>query len=109
MKHLYEMLCGFEAWSLTLSDEAKFRVFENRIFRKIYRLIHDSESDKWRIQHNFNIHEGYNRSNETLKSRRLSWAGHLDRMGEDRTEFRPQRVDLGSKLCNKETSGDTKA
>jgi hypothetical protein len=30
------VLCGCEAWSLTLREEHRLRVFENRVLRKIF-------------------------------------------------------------------------
>jgi hypothetical protein len=30
------VLCGHETWSLTLREELKLRVFENRVLRKIF-------------------------------------------------------------------------
>jgi hypothetical protein len=30
------VLCGCETWSLTLRDEHRLRVFENRMLRKIF-------------------------------------------------------------------------
>jgi hypothetical protein len=29
-------LCGFETWSLTVGEEHRLRVFENRVLRKIF-------------------------------------------------------------------------
>jgi len=29
-------LCGFETWSLTLREERRLRVFENRVLRRIF-------------------------------------------------------------------------
>jgi len=30
------VLCGFETWSLTLREECRLRVFENRVLRRIF-------------------------------------------------------------------------
>jgi len=30
------VLCGCETWSLTLKEEYRLRVFENRVLRKIF-------------------------------------------------------------------------
>jgi hypothetical protein len=33
---LHVVLCGCETWSLTLREERRLRVFENRMLRRIY-------------------------------------------------------------------------
>jgi hypothetical protein len=35
------VLCGRETWSLTLRDEHRLRVFENRVLRRIFGLKRD--------------------------------------------------------------------
>jgi len=30
------VLCGFETWSLTLREESRLRVFENRVLRRMF-------------------------------------------------------------------------
>jgi len=45
------VLYGCEAWSLTLREEHSLRVFENRIFRRIFGPKRD-ENGKWRRHHN---------------------------------------------------------
>jgi hypothetical protein len=47
-KILPVVLCGFETWSLTLKEEQRLRVFENRVLRKIcvtweWRRLHNEE------------------------------------------------------------------
>lgn len=38
--------------SLTLSDEAKLMMFENKVLKTIYRRIQDEDSGEWRQRHN---------------------------------------------------------
>ena len=45
------VLYGCETWSLTLRDESRVRVFENRILRRIFRAKRDENGD-WRRLHN---------------------------------------------------------
>ena len=45
------VLYGCEAWSLTLRDERKIRVFEDRILRRIFGSKRDVHWD-WRRLHN---------------------------------------------------------
>ena len=41
------VLCGCEAWPLTLREERRLRVFENRISRRIF-VPKKNENDEWR-------------------------------------------------------------
>jgi hypothetical protein len=47
------VLYGCEAWSLTLREESRLRVFENRILRRIFGPKRD-ENGEWRKLHNEN-------------------------------------------------------
>lgn len=50
-----------ETRSLTLLDEAKFGVLENRLFKTIYGRIHDKDSGELRQRHNDELFELYDR------------------------------------------------
>jgi hypothetical protein len=41
-----------ETWSLTLSEEHRMRVFENRVLRRIFRPKRDEVTGEWRMLHN---------------------------------------------------------
>lgn len=84
-----------KSFSLTLSDEAKFRVYTNKILGKIYGSMRDENSGK--LRHNDELLELCDRPviGQTLKSVRLRWVGHVVRMGEERT---PLRVLMGKYL-----------
>jgi hypothetical protein len=43
---------GCETWSLTLREEQRLRVFENRVLRRIFRPKSDEVTGKWRKLHN---------------------------------------------------------
>ena len=45
------MLNGCETWSLTLREEHRLRIFENRILRRVYGPKRD-ENGEWRRLHN---------------------------------------------------------
>jgi hypothetical protein len=49
-----------------------------------------SEDGSWRKLHNDELHNLYSSSNtvRVVKSRRMRWAGHVARMGEDRGLYR---------------------
>jgi hypothetical protein len=46
------VLYGCETWSLTLREECKQRVFENRVLRKIFGLMRDEVTGEWKKLHN---------------------------------------------------------
>jgi hypothetical protein len=83
------VLYGCETWSLTLGEEHRLRVFENRVLRKIFGPKR-KEDGSWRKLHNDELHGLYSSPNivRVIKSRRLRWAGHVARMGEGRGAYR---------------------
>ena len=80
------VLYGCETWSLTLREERKLRVFENMVLRRIFGPRRDEVTEEWRRLHNEEINELYSSPNivRVIKSRRMRWAGHVARMGEER-------------------------
>ena len=46
------VLYGYETWSLTLREERKLRVFENRVLRRIFGPKRDEGKRDWRKLHN---------------------------------------------------------
>jgi hypothetical protein len=74
---------------LTLREEHRLRVFENRILRKIFGPKRE-EDVSWRKLHNDELHDVYSSPNivRVIKSRRMRWAGHVARMGEGRDVYR---------------------
>jgi hypothetical protein len=46
------VLYGCETWSLTLKEEGRLRVFENRVLRKVFGPRRDEITGKWRKLHN---------------------------------------------------------
>ena len=83
------VLNGCKTWSLTLGEESRLRVFENRILRRIFGPKRD-ENGEWRRLHNEEFHSLYRLPNvvRVIKSRRLRWAGHVVRMEEGRSAFK---------------------
>jgi len=46
------VLCGCETWSLTLREERRLRVFENRVLRRIFGPKRDEVAGEWRKPRN---------------------------------------------------------
>ena len=42
------VLYGYETWSLTLREEHRLRVFENRVLRRVFRPKKDGVTGQWR-------------------------------------------------------------
>ena len=84
------VLYGCEPWSLTLREERKLRVFENRVLRRIFGPRRDEITREWRRLHNEELNDLYSSPNivRVIKSRRMRWAGHVVRMGEDTGVYR---------------------
>jgi hypothetical protein len=83
-------LYGCESWPLTLREECRVRVFENRVLRRIFGPKRDEVTGEWRRLHNKELYVLYYTRNiiRVMKSRRLRWAGHVARMGERRGAYR---------------------
>ena len=79
------VLYGCETWSLTLREERKVKLFENMVLRRIFGPRRDDVTGKWRRLHNEELNDLYCSPNivRVIKSRRMRWAGHVARMGED--------------------------
>ena len=71
-----------ETLSLTLREE---RVFENMVLRRIFGPRRDEVMGEWRRRHNEELNDLYSSPNivRVIKSRRMRWAGHVARMGEE--------------------------
>jgi hypothetical protein len=79
-----------ETWSLTLREEHRLRVFENRVLRRIFVPKRNEVTGEWRKLHNEELHDLYFSPSiiRIIKSRRMSWAGHIAQMGEKRNAYR---------------------
>ncbi|KAJ4430010.1 hypothetical protein ANN_22218 [Periplaneta americana] len=84
------ILYGCETWTLTLREEHRLRVFENKVLRKIFGAKRDEVTGEWRKLHNTELHALYSSPDiiRNIKSRCLRWAEHVARMGESRNAYR---------------------
>jgi hypothetical protein len=73
-----------------LREEHRFRVFENRVLRRIFGPKRDEVTGEWRKLHSEELHNLYSSPDiiTQVKSRRMRWAGHVARMGEDRKVYK---------------------
>jgi hypothetical protein len=76
------VLYGCETWSLTLREERRLRVFENRMLRKVFGPKRDEVTGEWKKLHNEELNDLYSLPNivRVVKSRRMRWAGHVARI-----------------------------
>jgi hypothetical protein len=94
-----------ETWSVTLREEHRLRVFENRVLRRLFGPKRDEVTGEWRKLHNEELHNLYS-SPDTIrqvKSRRMRWAGHVARMEVESVQG------FGGKTGRKKATGKIKA
>jgi len=53
------VLYGSETWSLTLGEECRLRVYENRVLRRIFGSKRDEVTEEWRKLHNKELNDLY--------------------------------------------------
>jgi hypothetical protein len=66
--------------------ERRLRVFENRLFRRIFELKRDEVTREWIKLHTGELNDLYCSANivRVTKSRRMGRAGHVARIGAER-------------------------
>jgi hypothetical protein len=65
-------------------------VFDNNVLRRIFGPKRDEVTEERRKLHNAELHNLYSSSDiiRQVKSRRMRWAGHVARMGEERKLYK---------------------
>jgi len=84
------VLYGCETWSLTLREERKQRVYENRVMRRVFVSKRDEVTGEWRKLYNEEFRDLYSLPNivRVVKSRRMRWPWHVARMGRGESVYR---------------------
>jgi len=77
------VLYGCETWSHTLREEHRLRMFENRVLRRILSPKRNEVTGEWRKLHIVGLNDLFSSPNivRMIKSRRMSWVGHVARVG----------------------------
>jgi hypothetical protein len=77
---------GCETWSLTLREERRLGVFENRMLRRIFGPKRGEVLREWRKLHNKELNDLYSSPiiMRVIKSRRMRWAGHVPSLEEEK-------------------------
>jgi len=80
-------LYGCETWSLTLKEEQRLRVSENRMLKRIFGRERGEVAGGWRGLHNEELHNLYTYLNivRVPNSRKKIWTRHVARMGKMRS------------------------
>ena len=80
------VLYGCETWSETLREERKWRVFENMVLRRIFGPRRDEVTGERRRLHKEELNDLYSSLTivQVIKSKKMRWAWHVVRMGEER-------------------------
>ena len=65
-------------------------MFANMVLRRIFGTMRDEVKGDWRRLHNEELNDLHSSPNIVwmIKSRRMRWAGHVARMGEERWVYR---------------------
>jgi len=73
-----------------LREERKLRLFENMALRRIFGPRSDEVTAEWRRLLDEELNDLYSSPNivRVIKSKRMRWAGHVARMGEERGVYR---------------------
>jgi hypothetical protein len=68
-----------ETWPLTVREEHKLRVFENRVLRRIFGSKRDGVTGGWNKLHNKELHNLYSSLSiiRIMKLRRIRWTGYV--------------------------------
>jgi hypothetical protein len=91
---------GCETWSVKLKENHKLRVFKNRVLRRTFGSSRNEVMEEWSKLHSGELYNLYSSPTiiRQIKSRRMSWVGHVACMGEKSVQG------FGGKAQRKETT-----
>jgi hypothetical protein len=93
-----------ETWLLTLGEERRLRVFENRVLRRLFGPKRDEVSGEWGKLQNEGHNDLYSPNIiRVIKLREIEWVGHVASMEERRGA---NRVFLGRNLRERDYLAD---
>jgi hypothetical protein len=79
---------GHDSWSLTLREEHRLRVFENRVLRRIFGPKRDEVMKEWRKLHKKELRDLYfTKYNKNDQAEEDEMGGHVAQMGEKGTRI----------------------
>jgi hypothetical protein len=83
------VLYGWETWLLTLREECRHRVFDNKVLR-IFGPNRGKVTREWRRLDNEELNDLYSSLSivQVIKTRRVRWVGHVACMRERRGIYR---------------------
>jgi hypothetical protein len=81
------VLYGCETWSLTLREEGRLRVFENRVLRRMFGPKREEVTGEWRRVHKEGLYASSPNAIRVIKSRIRGRAGYVARLGERRCAY----------------------
>jgi hypothetical protein len=75
---------------MTVREEHKLGMLENRVLRRIFGGKRDGVMGGWRKLHNEEFHNLYSSPSiiRIIKPRRMRWVGHVAQMGMKRNVYR---------------------
>ena len=81
---------GVNLGRLHCGRKGSWGCFENTVLRRIFGPRRDEVTGEWRRLHNEELNNLYSSPSivRVIKSRRMRWAGHVARMGEERGVYR---------------------
>jgi hypothetical protein len=85
-----DVIYGYETWSLTLREERRLSVFENRVLRRIFGPTRDEVTGEEIKLHTEELRDLYYSPTivRVIKSRRTRWAGPITHKGDRRGIYR---------------------
>jgi hypothetical protein len=98
------VLYGCETWSLTLREENRLRVFENRVLRRIFGPKSDKVTGEWRKLNNEELHTLYSSPDITRQVKANEVGGACGTHGRGERSVQ----DFGEKAGRKETTWNAK-